>query len=263
MNPSSNPRRTIRRLILALLLSVIGGAAGATYAAVKTPSYTAKAYLVATASGSDPATALNFAQAYGRIATSGPVLATARGRLADTSGLSDVRSATSPDAPVVEIVATGTSARHTADLANAVAAALGDYAAKRSRDTTVKLSVLAPATVPERPTSPKPPLELAVGAAAGLLIGVLAGLGGGREESPTAPEHTVGHTRVPRPAMTPTAASLTALIPISPVPTTAPDEAAQTAVIHPAQDHPVSPAVGVVPPPAIGRVTMEDPEDER
>jgi capsular polysaccharide biosynthesis protein len=168
----------IRRFGLLVLLTIVGGAAGAIYAALKTPTYTAKAYVVAIADKSEPMTALNFAQAYGRIATSGPVLAQARARLTDGTGLTDVRSATSPDAPVVEITATGPSATHTSDLANAVAGALADYGSLRSDDTDVKLSVLAAATVPVRPTSPKPPLELAVGAAGGLIIGGLATLAG-------------------------------------------------------------------------------------
>ncbi|MEV4639661.1 Wzz/FepE/Etk N-terminal domain-containing protein [Actinoplanes sp. NPDC049548] len=172
-------RRLVRRFGLLLLLALVGGAAGATYAALKTPTYTAKAYVVAIGEPGESITALNFAQAYGRIATSGPVLAQAAARLGgDAGGLSSVTAETSPDAPVVEITATGTSARATTDRANAVAGALTEYGSLRRSDTKVSLSMLAPATVPERPTSPKPPLELAVGAAGGLLIGGLAVLAG-------------------------------------------------------------------------------------
>ncbi|KUL23480.1 hypothetical protein ADL15_45720 [Actinoplanes awajinensis subsp. mycoplanecinus] len=251
----------IRRLVLITVLAVLGGAAGATYAAVKDPTYTAKAYVVATASRSDPATALNFAQAYGRIATSGPVLAAARSRLHDVAGLSSVRASTSPDAPVVEIVATGTSARHTADLANAVARALADYASKRSTDTTVKLSVLAPATVPARPTSPKPPLELAVGAAAGLLIGGLAALGGGgRREPPAEPAGTPPAARAAVPPAPPDRTLLQPILTLPPV--SHPDGTPPTALLRPVPDHPVSPAVGTAPlPPAVGRAPVEGSED--
>jgi capsular polysaccharide biosynthesis protein len=182
--------RLVRRFGLLLLLTVVGGAAGAAYAALKTPAYTAKAYVVAVGSPGDSVAALNFAQAYGRIATSGPVLVQARARLgADGSGLDRVTAATSPDAPVVEITATGPDARHTTDVANAVAGALTEYGSLRSADTKVGLSLLAGATVPERPSSPRPPLELAVGAAGGLLIGglgVLAGVGRGATAVTTA-----------------------------------------------------------------------------
>jgi capsular polysaccharide biosynthesis protein len=155
------------------------------YAAVKSPTYTAKAYVVAVAAPAESGAALNFAQAYGRIATSGPVLAKARTGLTDDTGLRDVTAATSPDAPVIEITATASSARHAAGLANAVAGALADYGSVRRTETNVGLSLLAGATTPERPSSPRPPLELAVGACAGLLVGGLAVLAGAGRKAAT------------------------------------------------------------------------------
>ena len=172
-------RRLLRRFGLLVLLTLVGGIAGAVYGAVKTPAYTAKAYVVAVGDRGDSITALNFAQAYGRITTSGPVLAKAGGILGrDHSGLADVTASTSPDAPVIEISATGADAIHTAAVANSVATALVDYGSARTADTHVSLQLLAGALTPGRPTSPRPPLELAVGAAGGLLIGGLAVLAG-------------------------------------------------------------------------------------
>jgi capsular polysaccharide biosynthesis protein len=172
-------RRLMRRFGLLILLTLIGGIAGAVYGAVKTPTYTAKAYVVATGDRGDSITALNYAQAYGRFATSGPVLAKAGTLLgADRSGLTDVTAATSPDAPVIELTATGTNAKRTATVANAMAKALADYGTTRKADTHVGLEVLAGAVTPAKPTSPRPPMELAVGAAGGLLIGGLAVLAG-------------------------------------------------------------------------------------
>jgi len=171
-------RRLVRRLGLLLLLTAVGGAAGAAYGAIETPTYTAKAYVVAVGNQVDAVAALNFAQAYGRVATSGPVLVKAGARLADRAGLDQVTAATSPDAPVIEITATAGSGRHAADLANAVAGALTDYGSARAFERHVSLALLAGATAPARPTSPRPPLELLVGAAGGLLIGGLAVLAG-------------------------------------------------------------------------------------
>ena len=56
-------RRLVRRFGLLLLLTLIGGIAGAAYGALKTPTYTAKAYVVAVPTGAqgDPISALNFA----------------------------------------------------------------------------------------------------------------------------------------------------------------------------------------------------------
>jgi capsular polysaccharide biosynthesis protein len=175
-------RRLVRRFGLLLLLTLIGGIAGAAYAAIKTPTYTAKAYVVAvsTSAQADPISALNFAQAYGRVATSDPVLAKASVLLGttDQSGLRQATAATSPDAPVIEITATGPKAKHTANVANALANALVEYGGNRKAETRVSLSLLAGAIAPTRPSSPKPPMELAVGAAGGLLIGGLAVLAG-------------------------------------------------------------------------------------
>jgi len=171
-------RRLVRRFGLLLLLTLIGGTAGAVYSSLKTPTYTAKAYVVAIGDAGESITALNFAQAYGRIATSGPVLAKAGATLTDKTGLTRVTAATSPDAPVIAVTATGTSARHAAELANAVANALADYGSTRKAETHVTLALFAGATTPASPSSPKPPMELAVGAAGGLLIGGLAVLAG-------------------------------------------------------------------------------------
>jgi capsular polysaccharide biosynthesis protein len=174
-------KRLVRRFGLLLVLTLLGATAGGLYGAYKTPTYTAKAYVVAIGDPGDSINALNFAQAYGRVATSGPVKAIASPNLGtDRSGIDDVTASTSPDAPVIELTATGRSAAHAAAVANAMANALVSLGNTRKTDTKVTLALLAGATVPGAPTSPRPPLELAVGAAAGLLIGgltVLAGVG--------------------------------------------------------------------------------------
>jgi capsular polysaccharide biosynthesis protein len=183
-------RRLMRRFGLLLLLTAVGATAGAIYSAARTPTYTAKAYVVAIGEPGESITALNFAQAYGRIATSGPVVGKAGALLGSAKeGLKRVTASTSPDAPVIEITATGPAAESTAYVANAVATALIEYGTTRRNDTHVTLAVLAPATTPAIPSSPKPPAELAVGAAAGLLIGGLAVLAGvGRRSAARAPD---------------------------------------------------------------------------
>jgi capsular polysaccharide biosynthesis protein len=159
-------------------LVVLGAIAGGVYGAVKTPSYRAQAYVVFTAEPGEPMAAVSFAQAYGRLVSGGPILDAAATALGSRTGLSTVTAATSPDAPVVEITATGANATRTADVANAVAKALVDHATGRKAATRVSASVLAAAAVPPTPSSPKPPLELAVGTAAGVLLAGLAELTG-------------------------------------------------------------------------------------
>ena len=186
--PTQILARLVRRFGLLVLLTLLGATAGGIYGTVKTPTYLAQAYVVVTGEPGEPFTAVNFAQAYGRIATAGPVVDAAATALGSRQGLAQVTATTSPDAPVIEITATGTDAKRTAEVANAVAKALADYATSRKAQTRVTANVLAPADTPSSPSSPKPPLELAVGAAAGLLVGGLAALAGvgrtRREQTP-------------------------------------------------------------------------------
>jgi hypothetical protein len=155
-----------------LSLALIGGIAGGTYGATAPREYTARAYVVATGETPDP---VAFARAYGRIATSGPVLARAATALG-TDDLDDVTASTSKSAPVIEIAARNRSATRAAAAANAVGQALAAYGSERQTDVHVGLAVLAVATVPAQPSSPVPPRELLIGTSAGLLAGAVAAL---------------------------------------------------------------------------------------
>ncbi|MYV37434.1 lipopolysaccharide biosynthesis protein, partial [Streptomyces sp. SID1328] len=88
---------------------VAGGLIGGGYGLLKAPAYTATSYVIAVpAERSDTSTALGFAQAYGRVATQPAVLAEAQARAGvPVSTLAkNVRTATSPDAPMVAVSAT-------------------------------------------------------------------------------------------------------------------------------------------------------------
>jgi capsular polysaccharide biosynthesis protein len=178
MNTPEILKRLVRRFGLLVLLTVLGAVAGAAYAAVKTPTYQAKAYVVVTAEAGEGQAAVSFAQAYGRVATKGPAAEKAAATLGGSSELNQVTASTSPDAPVIEIIATHPNAARSAVVANAVAQGLVDFAATRKAETRVSVSMLATAAAPSSPSSPKPPLEAAVGAAAGLLLAGLAALAG-------------------------------------------------------------------------------------
>jgi capsular polysaccharide biosynthesis protein len=173
-------RRLMHRFGLLLVLTVLGGTAGAVYSATKTPTYRATAYVVVTADAGEPFAAVNFAQAYGRVVTTGPAAENAAQKIGPgaAADLARVTASTSPDAPVIEITAAGPDAGRVQVVANAVAQGLVDFAATRKAETRVGVSMLAQAAKPARPSSPKPPLELAVGAAAGLLLAGLAALAG-------------------------------------------------------------------------------------
>jgi capsular polysaccharide biosynthesis protein len=174
--------RLLRQGALLAALAVLGLIGGAAYAALKTPTYTAQAYVAVLASPqADDATAVKFAQAYGRVATEPVVLAqttaTARG-MAPADLRRQVRVTTSPDAPLVQLTGSAGDGKQAANLANEVAQALISFGNGRSNQTGVRLAIFAEASPPDDPSSPNPPLDLVIGATAGLLVGALAVMAG-------------------------------------------------------------------------------------
>lgn len=176
---SAAPRRarTLPPWSLLAAGAVTGGLIGGAYGAFEPPVYTATAYVVAVPTEkSDPASALGFAQAYGRVATQLAVLGDAQREAGVPAGTlqRDVRTATSPDAPLVAVTATAARADLAADMANAVSAALTRHAQTSERTTNVELQEFAPAVRPTDPSSASPALTGLVGASAGGLLGGLA-----------------------------------------------------------------------------------------
>ncbi|MBO1418499.1 Wzz/FepE/Etk N-terminal domain-containing protein [Streptomyces sp. FH025] len=174
--PRRSARRLVRRWWPVALAVPLGAAAGAGYAVVSHPSYTATAYvLVAPQNPGESTTATNFAQAYGRLVGQPQVLAAAAAETGRTRVqlAALVHGTTSPDAPMIEISGTGRRARDAARTADAVAESLVAFANTSSKDTNVRLVTLAPAAAPDRPTTPSGKLDVAVGAAAGVLLGSL------------------------------------------------------------------------------------------
>lgn len=138
---------------------------------------------------SDPASALGFAQAYGRVATQLAVLGDAQvwAGVPVRTLKASVRTATSPDAPMVSITATSARPDLAADMANAVSRALTRHANDTKSATNVELQQFARATKPTEPSSASPAVTGLVGASAGGLLGGLVLLarprrGSGRDE---------------------------------------------------------------------------------
>ncbi|MEU0741881.1 lipopolysaccharide biosynthesis protein [Streptomyces sp. NPDC006134] len=156
--------------------ALAGGLLGGGYGLARTPAYTATSYVVAVpAKDSDPASALGFAQAYGRVATQLAVLGDAQvwAGVPVATLKESVRTATSPDAPMVAVTATSARPDLAADMANAVSRALTRHAGTASGATHVKLRQFARATEPTEPSSASAAVTGLVGASAG---GLLAGL---------------------------------------------------------------------------------------
>ncbi|WP_030669966.1 YveK family protein [Streptomyces cellulosae] len=179
------PRRSGRlaRFAAALLpwalltfCTLVGGLAGVAYSQLRPPAYTATSYVVAVPTEqSDPATALGFAQAYGRAATQLAVLGDAQVK-ADVPVRTlqrSVRTATSPDAPMIAVSATSRRPGAAARMANAVAGALTVHANATKDSTRIQLLQFSRAVRPTEPSSPSPKVTLLVGTSAGGLLGGL------------------------------------------------------------------------------------------
>lgn len=156
--------------------AVLGGALGGAYGVVKTPMYTATSYVIAvpTEKG-DPAAALGFAQAYGRVATQLAVLGDAQvwAGVPVKTLQSSVRTATSPDAPMVAVSATSARPDVATDMANAVSRSLTLHANDSQDSTHIELLSFSRAVKPNQASSASPTVTGLVGASAGGLLGGL------------------------------------------------------------------------------------------
>ncbi|MGV9267733.1 Wzz/FepE/Etk N-terminal domain-containing protein [Kitasatospora sp. NPDC003701] len=176
----SEPRRSVRSLARrwwpVVLAVPLGAAAGAGYAVVAHPSYAANSYVIVVPENQgEAATAINFAQAYGRLAGQPQVLAAAAAETGHSRAELEalVHGTTSPDAPMIEITGTGARPQEAVRAADAVARSLVAFANTSNKETGVRLVPLAAAAEPDKPTTPSAQLDVAVGGAAGVLIGAL------------------------------------------------------------------------------------------
>ncbi len=154
----------------------LGALAGAGYAVVTPPVYAANSYVVVVPQNpGESSLAVNFAQAYGRLAGQPQVLVAAAADAGRGSAelASLVHGTTSPDAPVIEVDGSGAKPQDAVRAADAVAKALVAFANASTKETGVKLVPLAAAAEPEKPTTPSAQLDVAVGGAAGVLVGAL------------------------------------------------------------------------------------------
>ncbi|WP_037859694.1 LPS biosynthesis protein [Streptomyces sp. NRRL S-340] len=182
--------RRLPRWSLVVAGTAAGGLLGGAYGLLEPPVYTATSYVVAVpAQKTDPAAALGLAQAYGRVATQLAVLGDAQ-RQADVPVRTlrrSVRTATSPDAPMIAVSATSTRPALAAGMADAVSDALTRHAGDTAQSTHVSLVRFARAVRPTDPSSASPAVTALVGASAGGLLGGLALLVRPRRDEPGAP----------------------------------------------------------------------------
>nr|BFD93908.1 hypothetical protein KitaXyl93_52680 [Kitasatospora sp. Xyl93] len=265
--PRRSARRLVRRWWPVVLAVPLGAAAGAGYAVVAHPSYAANAYVLVVAQNpGEAAIATNFAQAYGRLAGQPQVLAVAAAETGRTRSelASLVHGTTSPDAPMIEITGTGRRPQEAARNADAVARSLVSFANTSSRDTNVRLVTLSPAAAPDRPTTPSGKLDVAVGGAAGLLLGSLVMMTRRRGGSGT-PEAADGSPEAPRTLRALRAAKASeapAAAPVA-VPTTPRPRREEPATAGAGPDSaPLAPEAASTPEPAAEAAATEDAKAE-
>jgi capsular polysaccharide biosynthesis protein len=176
--PAPPRRRPWRSTAAALAgLAAVGAAAGAGYALTAEDRYLSRAYVLvsAPAAVADNGSAVGLAHAYARVALQQPVVGralAARGLAPSTDAVRRSLSVgTSPDAPIIEIDGHAGTAAESVELADTASRAFVSYLAGVGRDTGYRLTLLAPAASADAPDAPGLPLSIAVGAAAGGLLG--------------------------------------------------------------------------------------------
>lgn len=152
------------------------GARGRRVRTAPPPRYSATSYvLVVPTDKADPAAALGFAQAYGRVASQ--VAATGDAQV--WAGVSakvlkeSVTAATSPDAPMISVTAVSRRPRTAVGMADGVARSLVLNGTQMQGSTNVRVVQFSRAVRPTSPVSVSPPVAALVGAAGGGLLGGL------------------------------------------------------------------------------------------
>ncbi|WP_018154914.1 polysaccharide biosynthesis tyrosine autokinase [Demetria terragena] len=170
-----------RRLVLVVLLLVVGAAAVATATAPRTYTATARAYLAAQGGESAGALSRQDLQTYTEVLSSPTVLQPLRERLGLPSGTPIQVSATLADtASILEIQAQASDPKQAAALANETPEVLAEVAPQFTSllagGATVRSSMIEPASVPDRPSSPAVVRTMTLAVLAGLVLGVCAAL---------------------------------------------------------------------------------------
>jgi capsular polysaccharide biosynthesis protein len=173
-------RLLLRRWPILLVGIALGVGGGILASNLMPPSYSSSSYvLVVPVRNADGSNAINYAQAYARIATNQAVVAKAlidNGIAVEPGRIRQLVSASaSPDAPLIEITARDRQPERAARLANVVAEGLSSYSGPRAQDTGYRVRQFTRALPPSRASSPNRVLNTIVGVSIGLLLaGLLA-----------------------------------------------------------------------------------------
>jgi len=178
MMPPGNARLRpiLKRLVLPVGFVLAGLLLGLGYGMFKTPVYTTDAFVLVVKDGDQSQVAVSSAQAYGRIAALPETLAWSSTPLpvSPDSASKHIRASTSPDTPLIQVTGSATRPNEAAAFANAAANALVRYGTQHTKETGVRGAPRSSAAGPASPSSPNLRLNVAVGAAAGILLAGLS-----------------------------------------------------------------------------------------
>ncbi len=180
----------IRRVWIAILGLIIGAALAALVSYMMAPVYQARAYLLVAPAYDRADTSINddierrlrndYTQAFSRLASDPSVTGEAvreSGVGVDPENVERYLTVSvSPNAPILEITANLDDPRSASVLATAVASGITSFTEERAQDTGYQAEVMAEASPSTSPVAPGWNLNLAVGAATGLLVGVMMAL---------------------------------------------------------------------------------------
>lgn len=173
-----------RQWWLLALCVAIGASAGAVVTSVQHDRFRAKATVYVT-SRNGTALLPGRIKSYAAVATSTTTLAQVIRQLglstSERSLRSNVTVSIPPETDLIEISATDARADRSAKVANAVAGILGSEVESleqpvEGRPSLVRVSTIQSAQAPDSPAFPRPKVNLAVGALAGVFIGMAASL---------------------------------------------------------------------------------------
>jgi hypothetical protein len=165
-----------RHFGLALVIVIAGVLGGLGYGTFKSPTYSATAFVLVVGQPDAGLAAVNFAQAYARLAPLPETLAWSSKGMPPAErerARQNLQASSSPDTPLVRLTGTADTPLRAAEYANTAADALVRYGVAHQQDTGVRVALMTEADAPLTPSSPNPPMNLAVGTATGLLLGGL------------------------------------------------------------------------------------------
>lgn len=170
-----------RRLVLVVLVLVAGATVVATATAPRTYTASSRAYLAAEGGGAQGALSRQDLQTYTEVLSSPTVLEPLRKSVGLPPGAPvDVRASLASSASILQIEAHAADPEQAAELANATPEVLADaapnFTSLLAGGATVRSTMVEPATVPDRPSSPAVTRNVVLGLLAGLVLGVCAAL---------------------------------------------------------------------------------------